>query len=147
MLKKSSVIVVIAAALFGLSGTVPADEAKVFAARRAIFKVDNLSCGSCLRAINQGLSSMDGFSGMGTNLFRRRVAVDFVDPLSAQKLGQAITGLGYPATLDSVAPVTQEESFAYLQALRRGSGTGAGCCAPGITNAGCNSGNAPPPAN
>ena len=95
--------------------------------QRGIFKVENLTCGACFSRINQELNGMDGFAGMGANLLRKLVAVDFNAPLTAEKIGTAISSLGYPATLESTEYPGEKETFAYMQSQRRGYG-GGGCC-------------------
>lgn len=95
---------------------------------RAVFKVENLTCGACFSNINAGLAPLEGFSGMGANLLRNLVAVDFVGPLSADEIGAVITQKGYPATLESVDPIMKKESFAYLNTRQKGPGSGGGCC-------------------
>ncbi len=110
--------------------------------QRAVFKVENMTCGACLSKINAELGPLEGFSGMGANLLRNMVAVDFVTPLTPEKIGAAITNLGYPATLDEVEAIEEKETFAYMQSQRKGSGYGSGgCCgggsAAGQAGAGC----------
>lgn len=68
---------------------------------------------------------------MGANLFRKLVAVDFVGPLSTDEIKEAITKKGYPATLESVDPIMEKESFAYLDIRQKGAGFGGGCCSGG----------------
>jgi copper chaperone CopZ len=109
--------------------------------QRAVFRVENLTCGACFSNINAGLVPLEGFSGMGANLFRKRVAVDFVSPLSVDEIGSAISQKGYPATLESVEPIMEKESFAYLNTRQKGPGTGGGCCSRG--NAGAVQGQLP----
>jgi len=69
------------------------------------------------------------------------VAVDFAPPLSADKIGAAITAKGYPATLESVDPIVEREAFAYLNTRQKGAGSGGGCCSRG--NAGASQGQLP----
>lgn len=83
---------------------------------RAVFTVNAVRCTSCFHAITARLSGMNGFSGMGINLFRKKAAVDFTGPLTPQQIQQAIVGLGFPAGLVSVSPVAKEKSFAHLTA-------------------------------
>ncbi len=68
---------------------------------------------------------------MGANMLRKLVAVDFKAPLTPEKIGAAITGLGYPATLDSVESLNENQTFAYMQSQRKGSGYGSGGCCGG----------------
>lgn len=103
--------------------------------QRAVFAVENLTCGACLNKINAALGPVEGFSGMGANLFRKMVAVDFIAPLAPEKIGTVITELGYPATLDSVESLTEKETFAYMRSQRRGGGYGGGGCCGGSPTA------------
>ncbi len=103
--------------------------------QRAVFKVDNMTCGACLSKINAELGPLEGFSGMGANLLRNMVAVDFVGPMTPEQIGSAITNLGYPATLDTVDTIGEKETFAYMQSLRKGGGYGGGCCGGGSGSA------------
>ena len=105
--------------------------------QRAVFQVENLTCGACFSKINSALGPLEGFSGMGANLFRKRVAVDFKTPLTPEEIGTAITDIGYPATLDSVESLTENQTFAYMQSKRNGSGFGrGGCCGGGSQGGG-----------
>ncbi len=99
--------------------------------QRAVFQVENLTCGACFSKINSALTPLEGFSGMGANLLRKLVAVDFNAPLTPESIGAAIAGLGYPATLDSVDSLSEKETFAYTQSKRKGSGSGGGGCCGG----------------
>jgi len=119
------------AVLFWTIGIVTAGDTKDGATQRAVFKVENLTCGACFSNIRAGLTPLEGFSGMGANLFRKLVAVDFAGPLSADEIGKAITAKGYPATLESVDPIMEKESFAYLNTRQKGPGSGGGCCSGG----------------
>lgn len=112
------------------SGIVTAENKGESSLQRAVFKVENTTCGGCFTNINAGLASLEGFSGMGSNQFRKRVAVDFMGPLSAEEIGRIITREGYPATLESVDPILEKESFAFLNARQKGLGKG-GCCSGG----------------
>ncbi|MCF8091776.1 MAG: heavy-metal-associated domain-containing protein [Desulfotignum sp.] len=93
--------------------------------QRAVFKVGNISCSGCFSAISDRLSKLDGFSGMGVNLLTKKVAVDFTPPLTPEAVQGTIQALGYPVSLESVDPVKEKESFAYLQTRP---GQSAGCC-------------------
>jgi len=146
--KKIYLLIVAGAVLFWALGTVIAGNTLVpeeedGPLQRAVFKVENLTCGACFSNINAGLSPLEGFSGMGANLFRKRVAVDFVGSLSVDKIRSAIAQKGYPATLESVEPIMEKESFAYLNTRQKGAGAG-GCCSRG--NAGAGQGQLPLPA-
>jgi copper chaperone CopZ len=102
---------------------------------RAVIKIDTLTCGACFSAISAGLTPMNGYSGMGTNLFRKLIAVDFNTPLTQEKISLKLIELGYPGKLESVEEITQKQSFAYLESKRTGfTGSGGGC---GSSSAGC----------
>ena len=123
-----SLAVVLGAALV-MAGNESASGPASGPVQRAVFNVENLSCGACFSKIQAALAPAKGYSGMGANLFRKLVAVDFADPLTPEAIGKTITDLGYPATLDSVAPVEENQTFAYLESLRQGKG--GGCCGGG----------------
>ena len=135
-MRKLKFLILAGVVLFWAFGTVSAKNA-IFekdtrggTIQRAVFKVENLTCGGCFTNINGGLAPLEGFSGMGANLFRNQVAVDFVGPLSADQIKAAITKKGYPATLESVEPIMEKESFAYLNRNQKGPGSGS-CCSGG----------------
>ena len=128
-MKKTYLLVRVWSVLFFALGTAMAGDGASL--ERAVFKVENMTCGACFSNINAGLSPLEGFSGMGVNLLRNLVAVDFAPPLSADKIGAAITAKGYPATLESVDPIVEREAFAYLNTRRKGAGSGGGCCGGG----------------
>lgn len=138
-MKKLGLLIVVGSVLVWALGTVIAGDivekdaiieegTRAGSLHRAVFKVENLTCGACFSNINAGLTPLEGFSGMGANLLRNRVAVDFASPLSADQIGMAITRKGYPATLESVDPIMGKEAFAYLNSRQRGPGFGGGCC-------------------
>lgn len=101
--------------------------------KRAVIKIDSLSCGGCFSTISTGLSPLEGYSGMGTNLFRKLIAVDFESPLTAEKITQKLTEVGYPGKLEAVDAISKKETFAYMESKRTGfaSGKGGGCCSGG----------------
>ena len=108
--------------------------------QRAVFQVNNLTCGACFSNINAGLNPLDGFAGMGANLLRKMVAVDFKAPLTPEKIGETITGLGYPAALDSVESLDEKQTFAYMQSKRTGYGKKGACCGTAASEAQIRSG-------
>ena len=108
---------------------VTADKTEPGTVQRAVIKIDSLSCGGCFNTISQGLSSLKGYSGMGMNLFRKRIAVDFTEPLTAEEITRTIAQVGYPGTVETVESVPEKESFAYPDQKRAGTGPGqGGCC-------------------
>ena len=96
--------------------------------QRAVFQVDNMTCSACFTKINEGLSSLGGFAGMGGNMLRKQVAVDFLAPLTPEDIQKTIAGLGFPATLNGVESLEENQTFAYMSAQKQGGGFGGGCC-------------------
>ena len=128
-MKKIHIVIMLIAVLsfFVVSGIVVAENKDKGMLKRVIFNVDNLSCGGCFSTINQSLTSIEGYSGFGANLFRKLVAVDFLPPLTAKAIAKTITDQGYPATIESVQDITEKESFAVVHAKRNSySGCGGG---------------------
>jgi len=139
-LKKVYIVIMMIAVLsfFVISGIVVAEGGDKGVLKRVIFNVDNLSCGGCFSTINQSLTSIEGYSGFGANLFRKLVAVDFLPPLTAKAIAKTITDQGYPATIESVQDITEKESFAVVHAKRN---LYSGCGGGGQSSCG-----GPPPA-
>lgn len=114
------------------TGLVMAEKPQSQTLERAVLKIESLSCGGCFSTINSGLASLDGYSGMGANLFRKRVAIDFTLPLTAEKISQTLLDVGYPGTLETVYSISEKESFAYLESRRTGpEASGGSCCSTG----------------
>ena len=111
-------------------GIVSSGMAETQTINRAVIKIDSLSCGGCFSTISAGLTSLEGYSGMGTNLFRKLIAVDFTAPLTAEEIAQKLAKVGYPGKLKYVDPISEKESFIYLESKRTGlnSDGGGGCC-------------------
>jgi len=107
---------------------VTAERAEAGAIQRAVIKIDTLSCGGCFNTISQGLSPLEGYAGMGMNLFRKRIAVDFTEPLTAEEITRTLSQVGYPGVLETVESVPEKESFAYLESRRTGFKSGRGSC-------------------
>jgi copper chaperone CopZ len=101
---------------------------------RAVLKLNSLSCGGCFSTINEGLAPLEGYSGMGANLFRKLIAIDFEAPLTVEKISQKIIDVGYPVTLETVDAISEKESFAYLESKRTGFISGRGSCGGGYNN-------------
>ena len=99
---------------------------------RAILKINGLSNGECFPTIHAGLANLEGYSGMGANLFRKLLAIDFEAPLTAQKISSKLIEVGYPGTLEAVDAISEKESFAYIESRRTGlASVGGGCCGGG----------------
>ncbi len=137
ILKKIHIVIILVTVLsvFVISGFVVAENKDNSELKRAIFIVDNLSCGGCFTTINQSLTPKEGFSGFGANLFRKLIAVDFLPPLTAEAIAKTITDQGYPAKVDSVQNITEKESFAVVHAKRNlysgcGGGGRSSCSGP-----------------
>lgn len=96
--------------------------------QRVVIKIDSLSCGGCFNTISTGLSSLKGYSGMGTNLFRKLIAVDFTGPLTVEDISRKLAEIGYPGTVVTIEPILEKESFAYLESGRTGFKPGGGSC-------------------
>ncbi|MEJ2690801.1 MAG: hypothetical protein P8130_12805, partial [Deltaproteobacteria bacterium] len=65
----------------------------------SVFKVDNLSCSVCLHSIGSELQGLQGTVGFDADLANQVVFVDHQRGLSADKIGEKITAIGYPARL------------------------------------------------
>lgn len=100
---------------------------------RVVLKIDNLSCGGCFSTINSSLASLEGYSGMGANLFRKLLAVDFSAPLTPEKISEVLAKAGYPGTLEGIDTIFEKESFAFLESRRTGPASGKGGCCSGGT--------------
>jgi len=134
--KKSNyfIIGIIILILFLTAGWVIAENPQAKSLSRAVLKIDSLSCGGCFSTINSGLEPIEGYSGMGANLFRKLVAIDFEAPLTPEKITQKITEVGYPAKLETVDAISEKESFAYIESMRTGFTSGGGTCGGGYNN-------------
>ncbi len=114
-----------------MAGPVMAEKSGETGLNRAVIKIDTLSCGGCFSTINAGLADLDGYSGMGANLFRKLIAVDFKSPLTAEKISEKLVEVGYPGKLEDVDAVSEKESFAYRQSRQSAYRPGGGCCSVG----------------
>ncbi len=132
-MKKSHLLIAIGSALviFLISGIVLAEKKDITSIKRVVLKIESLSCGGCFTTINNSLTPLEGYSGMGANLWRKLVAVDFVSPLTSEQIAKTVTQSGYPATIEYVDNIAQKESFAYQRSQRSGYGAGGGCCPGG----------------
>ena len=114
-----------------IAGMAIAEKPQTQELSRAVLKIDSLSCGGCFSTINAGLTPLEGYSGMGANLFRKLIAIDFIAPLTAEKISQTLIDSGYPGKLETVDSISKEESFAYLESKRTGFISGGGSCGGG----------------
>ncbi len=118
------------------AGSVAAEDPQSPDLNRAVLKIESMTCGGCLSTIGSGLSPLEGYLGMGANLSRKLVAVDFAAPLTAEKITQMVSETGYPATLETVEAISEKESFAFIDSRRRGTkGGSGGCCSGGAASA------------
>lgn len=113
------------------AGWVMAEKSQSQTLNRAVLKIDSLSCGGCFSTISKGLTSLEGYSGMGANLFRKLIAIDFAEPLTVEKISRKLSEVGYPGKLEYVDAISEKESFAYLDAKKTGGSFGGGCCSGG----------------
>lgn len=121
------------------AGLVIAEKPQAQELSRAVLKINSLTCGACFSTINAGLTPLEGYSGMGANLFRKLIAIDFIAPLTAEKISQTIFDLGYPGKLETVEAISKKESFAYIESKRTGFISRGGGCGGGYS--GSRSGN------
>lgn len=130
MKSQIKLVALIVGALFVLTASiVTAQKSEVKKLSRAVIKIDTLTCGACFSTISAGLDPLEGYSGMGANLFRKLIAVDFQAPLTQDQITQKLTEVGYPGKIEYVDAISEKESFAYLEARQAGfsGGGGAGC--------------------
>jgi len=102
---------------------------------RTLMKVDKLSCGACLTAISQKLSTLEGVAGLRSDLSQGLVAVDHTKTLESKRIADAITSIGYPATILSVTEVDSRSAF---DASNSGSYGGSCCGSSGSSIEGTN---------
>lgn len=133
-MKKTNYIIlgVVGVVLVLMTSLVTAEKSGTMDLNRAVFKIDNLSCGGCFSTINADLAPLEGYSGMGANLFRKLIAIDFTAPLTVEKITQTLFEAGYPGNLETIDAVSEKESFAFLESRRTGvAGQGGSCCSGG----------------
>jgi len=92
---------------------------------RTRLKVENLSCSSCLYAINAELQKEEGMVEMDADLRQGLVTVDHGAPLDSARIAGVISNLGYPATVLESAALTEEELK--QSRVAGASATAAGC--------------------
>lgn len=132
MKKKNYIILGFAVlVMFLMAGLVLAEKPLNGDLSRAVLKIDRLSCGGCFPTISAGLTPLEGYSGMGANLFRKLIAIDFTAPLTAKKISETLVELGYPGKLETIDTISKKESFAYLESKRTWDASGGGSCCSG----------------
>jgi uncharacterized membrane protein YgcG len=148
ILKKTQYIII---SLVGLilvltTGLVVAQESQAKPISRAVLKIDRLTGGESFAKINSGFTPLEGYSGIGANLFRKLIAIDFTEPLTSQKISDMLSLMGYPGKLESVDIISEQESFAYIESKRSGfgscggggTGSSGGCGGGGGSSCGVN---------
>jgi copper chaperone CopZ len=96
--------------------------------QRTSYIVSNLSCSSCLATIEAELKGLPGTIGMDANLQQGRVVVDHQPELDYEKIGSAITNVGYPAKVDWTGTVPDQNVIRYPQRSKYSSGCSSGGC-------------------
>src|SRR3546814_7100997 len=94
--------------------------------RQTDLSVPGISCGGCIRKIEEALGKLPGVTRARVNLSTKRVAVDWRETEGPPPLGEALTGLGYDGFLyeareDAKDPQRSEEHTSELQSLMRSS--------------------------
>jgi len=102
--------------------------AKAETVQRSNFNVSNLSCTSCLATIEAELKGMEGALGMNADLSAGRVTVDHLSSLNYERIGTAITNLGYPAEMEWTATVPEQNANRFAEQSRYRSGCSSGGC-------------------
>ncbi len=64
--------------------------------KEALFHIPNISCGHCIRAIQQELGDMDGVESVEGDPVSKRVTVRFTDPAERSALVSSLEEIGYP---------------------------------------------------
>src|SRR3546814_7363244 len=67
--------------------------------RQTDLSVPGISCGGCIRKIEEALGKLPGVTRARVNLSTKRVAVDWRETEGPPPLGEALTGLGYDGFL------------------------------------------------
>jgi len=96
--------------------------------RRSNFIVRNLSCTSCLAAIEAELKGVPGTLGMDADIRSGRVVVDHLASLDYEEIGARISKLGYPATINWTATLPEQYTNRFSPQSRFNSGCSSGGC-------------------
>lgn len=99
---------------------------------RTRLKVENLSCSSCLYAINDELQKEEGMVAMDADLRQGLVTVDHAPPLDSERIAGVISNLGYPATVLESAALAEEQLKQDQVARAPGAAAGCSCSASGF---------------
>jgi len=103
-------------------------QANTATVQRSNFTVGNLSCTSCLATIEAELKGMPGALGMNADLRQGRVTVDHLSSLDYEQIATAISSLGYPATMEWTATVSDKYTNKFAQQSNYRSGCSSGGC-------------------
>jgi len=76
--------------------------------QRSNFIVNNLACTSCLATIEAELKTVPGTLGIEADLQAGRITIDHLSTLSCEQIASRISNLGYPATIDWTATVSEQ---------------------------------------
>jgi copper chaperone CopZ len=106
------------------------------AVKRTSLQVGNLTCTSCLAAIEEELSGLPGAIGMTGDIRAGIVLVDHDPALGNETIAKAITARGYPATIDWAADIAEQNAFTFNDSSRTASGCGGGCNRSGTAASG-----------
>jgi copper chaperone CopZ len=104
--------------------------------KRTSLQVNNLSCTSCLTTIEEGLMGLRGALGMTGDLRTGVIIVDHEPALADETIAEAITGIGYPATVDWNADIAADQTFTFGSTPRSAAGCNGGCNRSGDAAAG-----------
>lgn len=124
-MKKKEIVLSMAVVLMSLGLII--SEVMAVDTTRSTFKVENLSCGSCLSKISYELKGYEGMVGMDADLWKGLVMVDHQEPLSGEEIASVITNLGYPATLLDEAEVAELNQDPQDQAQTQNNAGYGGC--------------------
>jgi len=97
------------------------------AVKRTSLQVGNLTCTSCLAAIEEELTGLPGAIGMNGDIRAGILLVDHDPALGGETIAKAITARGYPATVNWTADIAQQNAFTFNDSNRIASGCGGGC--------------------
>jgi copper chaperone CopZ len=78
----------------------------------AVFKVDNLTCGSCVSNVQKALKGLDGVGTVEVSVTAGRSQVEYDrQRIDAETIGRTITAAGYPATIRETLSVADYQAL------------------------------------
>jgi len=105
-------LVFIAAVVVGTFIVVTPRGVKSADASLAVFNVENLSCGSCVKNIQKALANVDGVGKVDVSVTAGRSQVEFdAGRINAQDIAQRITEAGYPAQVREALNALEYQSL------------------------------------